>query len=226
MIDAGCNGRQVARQGLDRGYRMRLRIYRLSAAALGAVILAALGPEMAGAQEKGPSDRSVQVLMNYAWTVLPNKFTTPQGKVIEVDKTKQKEIVVPIDVAREVVRVARLSAHAQICELGDEQVANYQTLMRRELAKKQWSEQQMLYINQLHLFTVMWLTGKVKLVEKDGDKEVVIEEGKAAKVETCTDEQRKKVSDTIKAYVMADAPKEMREGAAAPAAAAPAPKKK
>ena len=42
--------------------------------------------------------------------------------------------------------------------------------MRREEAKAKWTDQQMLFINQLHLFTVMTLTGKVKLVEKDGDK--------------------------------------------------------
>jgi len=200
---------------------MKLVFERLGAAVLAAAVVVANGAGAAAAQEKGPSDRSVQVLMSYAWTVLPNKFTTPQGKTIEVDKTKQKEIVVPLEVAREVVRVARLSAHAQICELGEHQIANYQTLMRHEVAKKSWSEQQLLYINQLHLFTVMWLTGKVKLVEKDGDKEVVIEEGKAPKAETCTDEQRKKVADTIEAYVKQNAPKDGGAAGSAPAAAPP-----
>ena len=35
----------------------------------------------------------------------------------------------------------------------------------------------MVFINQLHLTTVMTLTGKVELVEKDGDKQVVVQEG-------------------------------------------------
>ena len=48
--------------------------------------------------------------------------------------------------------------------------------MRREEAKATWTEQQLLYINQLHLFTVMTLTGKVQIVEKDGDKQVVVKE--------------------------------------------------
>ena len=39
----------------------------------------------------------------------------------------------------------------------------------------------LLYINQLHLFTVMTLTGKVQLVEKDGDKQVVVQESKPSK---------------------------------------------
>jgi hypothetical protein len=86
--------------------------------------------------------------------------------------------IVPLDVAREVIRVARLSAYAQLCELPEEQRANFQTFMRREEAKSKWTDQQMLFINQLHLFTVMTLTGKVALVEKDGDKQVVVQESR------------------------------------------------
>ena len=59
----------------------------------------------------------------------------------------------------------------------------------------------MVYISQLHLTTVMLLTGKIKLVEKEGDKEVVVDEGKAPPVQTCTDEQKKKVKEMITAYV-------------------------
>ena len=35
----------------------------------------------------------------------------------------------------------------------------YQTMMRQKEATKQLSQQQLLYISQIHLFTVMWLTG-------------------------------------------------------------------
>jgi hypothetical protein len=206
---------------------MKIRKFaRCVVGTLAVALAASLSPVApAHAQEKGPSDRSVRVLMHYAWTVLPHKFTTPQGKTIEVDKKKPNEVIVPLEVAREVIRVARLTAHAQMCELGEDQIANYRTLMRREEAKKKWSEQQMLYINQLHLFTVMWLTGKVKIVEKEGDKEVVIKETQA-KAETCTDAQRAKVAETIREYVMRDAPK--TTGSAAPTAgqASPAAAKK
>ena len=88
--------------------------------------------------------------------------------------------------------------------------------MRREEAKTKWTDQQMLFINQLHLFTVMTLTGKVQLVEKDGDKQVVVQEGKPVKTESCTDTERKKVQDQIMAYVNSAPPP------AAPAAAATA----
>jgi hypothetical protein len=169
-------------------------------ALLGAVLLLSGGANLSLAQAKELSEKSVLALMRYAWALVPQKFTTPQGKVIEVDKSKPSESVVPIDTAREVIRVARMSAYAQLCELPEEQRANYQTLMRRE-ADKKWTDQQMLYINQLHLFTVMTLTGKVQLVEKDGDKQVVVQEGKAPKTESCTDTERKKVQSQIMAYV-------------------------
>jgi hypothetical protein len=122
---------------------------------------------------------------------------------------------VPLDIAREVIRVARMSAYAQLCDLAEEQRANYQTLMRREEARSKWSDQQMLFINQLHLFTVMTMTGKVQLVEKDGDKQVVVQEGKATKTETCTDTERKKVQEQIMAYVNSAPPP--AAGAAEPA---------
>lgn len=157
------------------------------------------GPALA--QNKELSDKSVLTLMRYAWGMVPEKFTTPLGKVIVVDKAHASDSIVPLDMAREVIRVARMSAYAQFCELADEQRANYQTLMRREEAKSKWTDQQMLFINQLHLFTMLTLTGKVQLVEKDGDKKVVVQEGKPVKAETCTDTERKKIQEQIMAYV-------------------------
>jgi hypothetical protein len=182
----------------------------LAAAAIGVSAVSAL------AQAKELSDKSVLTLMRYAWGMVPEKFTTPLGKTIEVDKSKASESIVPMDTARDVIRAARLSAYAQLCELMEEQRANYQTLMRREEAKSKWSDQQMLFINQLHLFTMMTLTGKVQLVEKDGDKQVVVQEGKAAKTGSCSDTEKKKVQEQIMAFVNAN------PIPAAPAAAAAA----
>lgn len=164
-----------------------------------ACVVAVLFP--AYAQEL--SEKSVRTFMNYAWQLVPSQFTPPNGDTIMIDKTKRDEVMVPMDVAREVIRVGRLSAHAQICDLKAEQICNYQSLMRREVNKKSWSEQQLVYISQLHLTTVMLLTGKIKLVEKDGDKEVVVEESKAPAAATCTDEQKAKVTEVIATYVKA-----------------------
>ena len=188
---------------------MSIRIARPSVVVGCAAVLVAAAAAVPAAAAKDLSDRSVRVLMDYAWALVPQKFRTPDGKTIEVDRTKKSDVVVPLDTAREVIRVARLSAHAQMCDLPEEQVANYQTLMRREAAKKKWTEQQLLYINQLHLFTVMWLTGKVKLVERDSkegqqqtpDKEVVVEDNAPGKVETCSPAQKDKVKEQISAYL-------------------------
>ena len=152
-------------------------------------------------EAKELSERSVQVLMNYAWAILPNKFTTQNGKVIEVDKKKRDEVMIPIGLARNIIQVARLSAHAQICELPEEQTANYRAMMKVENDKKKWSDQQLLYISQLHLFTVMWLTGNVKVTEKAGEKEVTVNERGTPIKQSCTDVQKKQVKTQIDAYL-------------------------
>ena len=148
------------------------------------------------------SERSVKTIMNYAWSYTPDKFTPPSGRTIFIDKKNREKMTVPVAKGREVIRVARLTAHAQICDLSEDQVKNYRSLMLRETKSKQWTEQQMVYINQLHLTTVMMLVGKLQIVKKDGDpdKKVVVKEGKAA-AKTCTAEQKNKVKELITRYV-------------------------
>jgi hypothetical protein len=176
------------------------------------------------------SEKATRAFMEYAWSLTPEAFTKPNGETIQIDKKKKDEVMIPLDVAREVIRAGRLSAHAQVCELTQEQADNHNSLMRRETLSKKWTPQQLVYINQLHLTVVMLLTGRVKLVERGddkpgappgdkagGDKDVVIEEG-AKQAQTCTAEQKAKVKELITAYV--------KTGPAPPtptAAAAPAP---
>jgi len=165
-------------------------------------VLVSLMLNLAPASAQELSDRAVRAFMNYAWSLTPAKFTKPDGTSVEIDKKDRSKVEVPMETAREVIKVGRLTAHAQICELPEDQIANYRSLMRREEAKGKWTEQQIIYINQLHLTTVMLLTGKIKLVEKtEGGKEVVIEEPDKEEAYTCTDEQRKKVKELIAAYV-------------------------
>jgi len=197
---------------------MKTRAGRVFAGALALSVLVPVAT--AAAQEL--SDMAVKSFMDFAWSLTPQQFSKPDGSVIQIDKKKRDEVMVPVDVAREVIKVGRLSAHAQVCNLADDQIANHRSMMRREEAKKKWTPQQMVYISQLHLTTVMLLTGKIKLVEKDGDKEVVVEEGKEPN-QTCTPEQKAKVEELIKAYVAAGpAPPQKAAGAEAPAGAAPA----
>lgn len=175
-----------------------MRIFRhIQASALVALMAAAA---LTPAQADQLSESSARKFMEYAWTLVPSRFTPPNGKTIEIDKTKKNEIMVPLDVAREVIRVGRMSAHAQRCDLINEQIANYRSLMRREELKNKWSDQQLVYISQLHLTTVMLLTGKVRIVENKDGKEVVLDESKA-EAKTCSAEQRNKVREVIVAYV-------------------------
>ncbi len=199
----------------------------LKGALAGMVALAGLAAG-AEAQTQGKlSDKSVNTLMDYAWQILPHKFTTPDGTVIEVDKSKRQGNIVPVENGREIIRVAYTSAQAQVCEMWEEQQANYDTLMRRELLKKKWTDQQMLYITTLHRMTIHAVAGKMRVEEKEGELKVFLEPIKPGEGK-CTDEQRAKLREAIIAYVDLDAPKEAAAGQKAPPAAAPAaqPKKK
>jgi hypothetical protein len=167
----------------------------------------------ASAQEL--SEKATRTFMEYAWTLTPERFTKPNGETILIDKTKRDDTEVPLDVAREVIRAGRLSAHAQVCGLAQEQGDNHSSLMRRQVLAKKWTPQQMVYINQLHLTVVMLLTGRIKLVEKpQGEsaaapgvdksaaaKEVVVAEEAQKSAQTCTAEQKEKVKEMIAAYV-------------------------
>jgi hypothetical protein len=202
------------------GVRGRLRSGRAGIGIV-AAFLAGAAATSAGAQEL--SEKSMMTFMEYAWALTPQKFTKPNGETVVIDKKKRDEVMVPMEVVREVIRVGRLSAHAQVCELADEQVENYRSLMRREELKKSWTPQQLIFINQLHLTTVMLLTGNLKLVEKEGGKEVAVQETKA-RTQTCSEEQRKKVREMVAAYVKAGPA--VRDAPPATAAAQPPAAKK
>ena len=62
----------------------------------------------------------------------------------------------------------------------------------------------MLFINRLHLFTVMWLTGNVKFLEKDGKKEPqVISEPDKGEKKSCTPEEKASVKTNIESFLKA-----------------------
>lgn len=180
--------------------KQALKIAAVAGCTLGLVAGMAL-PVLA--QQKKLSDKSVKVLMSYAWSLVPSKFTTPNGKVILTDRSKPKLAQVPLDVAREVIRVGRLSAMAQECDLREAQVANYRTLMNSERAKKKWTEQQILFINQLHLLTVMWLSGQAKVVSGGPDKAPKVKSVAKPKKSTCDEARKSQVREAIVKYVKA-----------------------
>ncbi|MET0408606.1 MAG: hypothetical protein ABW006_09585 [Hyphomicrobium sp.] len=171
----------------------------------GVLALALLWGATAPASAQDLSDHAVKSFMEYAWSLTPQQFSKPDGSVIVIDKTKKAEVEVPLPVARDIIKAGRLSAHAQICDLRDDQVLNHRAMMRREEARKKWTPQQLVYISQLHLTTVMLMTGRIKLVEQEGDKQVVVDEKKEPP-QTCSAEQREKVKELIASYVAASPP--------------------
>jgi hypothetical protein len=191
----------VAAAGLMKGGSRMFNVgARIGAGLVCAAIFALLAGGSGLAQEKEPSDNSVRMFMRYAWLLLPEKFTPPQGKTITVDKSKPKEVEVPLEIAREAVRVGYYSAHAQLCNLLEEQQANYQTLMARQRDAK-WTDQQRLYIQKLHQATVMIMTGKITFVESEGNLKPVQREAKTNPSEPCNDAKKQAVKAQIAGYI-------------------------
>ncbi|MFV0295098.1 MAG: hypothetical protein ACK5JT_03140 [Hyphomicrobiaceae bacterium] len=155
------------------------------------------------AEAKELSDKSVKVLMDYAWQILPSKFTMPDRRVVEVDKkNKKQETMIPPDVAREVIKVGYLSAQAQLCEMWEEQAQNYDAMIHLQQIKHHWTQQQLLYITTLHRMTIHMAAGKLKVTDKKGERSVELEPIEPSK-KTCNDEKRAKVKAEVAANVKA-----------------------
>jgi hypothetical protein len=154
------------------------------------------------AEKQELSQKSVKLITGFALTTIPSEIKQPDGKVLKIDRANLERILVPLEDARRIILTARNSAHAQMCDLPELQAENYLALMRSEQAKKKWSQEQMLFINRLHLFTVMWLTGNVKFLEKDGQKEPqVISEPDKGEKKACTPEEKESVKANIEAFL-------------------------
>jgi hypothetical protein len=156
------------------------------------------------AEEKGElSLRSVRLITGFALTTIPSEIKEADGTVFKIDRSDMSKILVPIDDARRIIQVARLSAHAQLCDMPQLQAQNYLAMMREEQAKNIWTKEQLLFINRLHLFTVMWLSGNVRFVDKgDGTQEAeIISDPDETKTAECTEEDRVRVQTAIENFV-------------------------
>ena len=176
---------------------------------------AAAAPE--GQQKGGLSDSAVRVLMTYAFSLIPEEQPGPDGKPVKVDKLDPKKFLIPDEDARRVIRAATRSAYAEACEMPDLAKANYQTLIKSEEVKKVWSEQQLLMINALHMFSASYFAGGVEIKETPDEapasganttvsKDAAPAQGAeliAPKKPACPPEQKQKVINSINAYVQA-----------------------
>lgn len=171
------------------------------AAGLVSLIFILAAPATANAQNQ-LSDRSVQTIMNYAWNYTPEKFTKKDGKTIFIDKKNREKMTVPLVKGREIIMAGRLTAHAQACGLLQDMKNNFNSLMLREHLSKQWSEQQMVYINMLHFTTTSITLGTMDLIERDEGGKIVQKNNRIPAL-SCTDEQKEKVKELIEQYVAA-----------------------
>jgi hypothetical protein len=186
-----------------------------------------------GKQKGGLSDSAVRVLMTYAFSIIPETQTGADGKSVKVDKSNPNVFLIPDEDARRVIRAATRSAYAEACELPDLARANYNTLMRSEQAKKVWSDQQLLMINALHMFSASYFSGNAKISEapdqaaaSTGDT-TTVSKGNAPQPGTavvaptkpaCPPEQKQKVMNAINAYVQSAQARAPKASPAAPAA--------
>ncbi len=163
-------------------------------------------------QKSGLSDSAVRVLMSYAYSIIPEQQTGPDGKTIKIDKSDPKPFLIPDEDARRVIRVATRSAYAEACDLPDLARENYKTMLSAEIAKKTWTEQQLMMINALHMFSTSYFSGNAKITEApDADSKGAEGADQAAggtdlvapKKLQCPPEQKQKVENAIKAYVQA-----------------------
>ena len=168
-------------------------------------------------QKGGLSDSAVRVLLTYAFSIIPETQAGPDGKPVKVDKSDPNLFLIPDADARRIIRAATRSAFAQACELDELARANYNTLMQTETAKKIWSDQQLLMINALHMFSASYFSGNVKISEapdqgaaadstatKGNEQAEAAGQGTdlvAPKRPDCPPEQKQKVINSITAYV-------------------------
>jgi hypothetical protein len=148
------------------------------------------------------SDKTLRTLKTLAWQSLPAKIIQSDNRVVEIDKSNPANIIIPDADAREVIRVAHLTARAHKCDLQDLVLANRNALLLRAQKTGRWSESQLQYINTLHLFTVQLLVGKVELV--DTEKAKTDFDPKAAPMpqdstKQCNDQEKQDITSAVEA---------------------------
>ena len=180
-------------------------------------------------ESKGMSDSAVRVLQTYAFSIIPEEATAPDGKVIKTDKSDPNKFLLPTEDARRVIRAATRTAYAEVCEIPELGRANFETLMKGEEARKTWTPQQLQMISVLHVFSVSYFTGNIKITAKEEPADTPAASGIGAstvakgapeggaapadsesttriissKAPACPEAQKQKVTNAINAYVRA-----------------------
>jgi hypothetical protein len=169
---------------------------------------------------KGLSDSAVRVMSTFALSIVPDQVPAgPGGQMVKLDKSDPNKYLIPIDDARQIIRVATRSAYAEVCQLPELEKANFDAMIRGEKLRG-WTAQQMMFIHALHTFATSYFAGNVKITESDaGQSGSLAKEGAAAanaakgdattittKKLECAPGQKEKVTAAINTYVQSAPP--------------------
>lgn len=176
--------------------------FKVGKVVLGLGILLAIAMPVAAQDtktKKKPNDRTVRVIMSWAFAALPEKFKFADGEEIIIDRADPKKFYIPVDDARRVIRVAMRSSNADLCGLAKLQVGNFRKMMNNEKALEKWSRNQMIFIKQLHIATGLVVTGGFVAGKEatSGDNGANDRRNKY----NCSDKERARVTASIETYL-------------------------
>ena len=115
---------------------------------------------------KGLSDSAVRVMSTFALSIVPDQVPAGPGvQMVKLDKSDPNKYLIPLDDARQIIRVATRSAYAEVCQLPEFEKANFDALIRGEKLRG-WTAEQMMFIHALHTFATSYFAGNVKITEQ------------------------------------------------------------
>ena len=149
--------------------------------------------------KKSPSDRTVRVIMGWAFAAVPDKIKGKDGKEIVLDRSDSSKFMIPVEDARRIIRVAMRSTNAKLCGLQKLEVQNFRKMMAKEKALGKWSANQIRFIHRLHIAAGLVMTGgftagKEAEGKTDGEND-------ARKKYNCPPEESARVTAAIEAYL-------------------------
>ena len=114
---------------------------------------------------KGLSDSAVRVMSTFALSIVPDQVPAgPGGQMVKLDKSDPNKYLIPLDDARQIIRVATRSAYAEVCQLPEFEKANLDAMIWGEKLRG-WTAEQMMFIHALHTFATSYFAGNVKITE-------------------------------------------------------------
>jgi len=176
--------------------------FKIGKAVLGLAVLLAISLPVAAQEtktKKKPNDRTVRVIMSWAFAAMPETFKFADGKEVTLDRSDPKKFYIPVDDARRVIRVAMRSSNADLCGLQKLQIDNFRKMMSNEIALQKWSKNQIIFIKQLHIATGLVVTGGFS-AGKEAEDDTKDPEDQRNKY-NCSDKERARVTDSIQTYL-------------------------